>query len=158
MLRAASIARDVPLRIVGTGPQEDELKAVAASEGLDNVEFMGYRTGVELKALFAGALFVVVPSECFENSPLTVYEALALGNAVLGSTMGGIPELVEEGRTGLLFEAGNHEALAGTMRALGGDPAGTVEMGRAGRRKIERDYAPARHYERVLEIYERAIT
>lgn len=158
LLSAASLARNVGVRVVGTGPLEGELTERAAREGLDNVEFMGYRTGDDLKALFGGALFVVVPSECYENSPLTVYEALALGKAVLGSTMGGIPELVDVGETGLLFEAGNPEALAERMRELHDDPSRAVEMGRAGRRKIEREYAPARHYERMMDIYERAIT
>ncbi len=158
LLDAAAIARDVSLRIVGTGPLEEELKARALSEGLDNVEFMGYRTGGDLKTLFSGALFIVVPSECYENSPLTVYEALALGKAVLGSTSGGIPELIEPGATGLLFETGDSEALGEAMRRLSRDPAGAVEMGRAGRRKIERDYAPAIHYERIMDIYERAMT
>ncbi len=158
LLDAAAEASDVPLRIVGTGPMERELRARVEVEGLDNVEFMGYRTGGELKALFSGALFVVVPSECYENSPLTVYEALALGKAVLGSTSGGIPELVEPGRTGLLFEAGNGSELASLMRDLRDDREAAVEMGRAGRHKIETEYAPTVHYERIMDIYERAMS
>lgn len=158
LLGAAALSRDVRLRIVGAGPLEAELRDIAARDRLDNVEFMGYRTGEELRELFSGALFVVVPSECYENSPLTVYEALALGKAVLGSTMGGIPELVDAGETGLLFEAGDQEALAARMTELAGDPSRAVEMGRAGRRKGEREYAPDVHYEKIMGVYERAIS
>lgn len=156
LLAAAAIARDVRVRIVGTGPLESGLREEAARGGLDNVEFMGYRTGDELQALFDGALFVVIPSEWYENAPLVVYESMALGKAVLGSSIGGIPELVSAGETGLLFKPGDVEALAGRMSELAADPGRTIEMGRAGRRRLEREYAPEKHYERLMRVYERA--
>ena len=158
LLGAAALAGDVRLRVIGTGPLEGELRVRAQRDGLDNVEFLGYRTGDDLRSLFSGALFVVVPSECYENSPLTVYEALAYGKAVVGSTMGGIPELVAAGETGLIFEAGDHEALAQCLTELWTDPARAVEMGRQGRRRAESDYAPDGHYERIRGIYERVLT
>ena len=156
LLKAAARATDVRIKVVGTGPLEPELRGEVRRLGLDNVEFMGYRTGGELKELFSKALCVVVPSECYENSPLTIYEAMALGKAVLGSTMGGIPELIEEGSTGVVFQAGDPLDLAERLAELSRDPEGAVEMGREGRRKIERDYSPARHYESLMGIYERA--
>ncbi len=155
LLSALGRARDVRFKVIGSGPLADDLEARAAREGLTNVEFVGYRTGADLKSIVAGARFVVVPSECFENSPLTVYEAFAMGKPVVGSTIGGIPELVPEGEAGLLFEPGDDEALAARLVELWNDPDRSREMGRAGRKRVESEYGPERHYERIRSIYER---
>jgi len=157
LLKAAAIATDVHLKIVGSGPLECELREYASRAELRNVEFLGYRSGADLGELFAGALFVVVPSECFENSPLTVYEASAYGKAVVGADIGGIPELVVAGETGVLFEPGDHEALARRLQELWAAPSRTREMGRRARERAEREYGPDRHYEQVMKIYERVI-
>ncbi len=157
LLHAAALARDVKLKIVGTGPLSGELDALTAREGLTNVEFVGYHTGDDLKALVAGSAFVVVPSECYENSPLTVYEAFALGKPVIGSTIGGIPELVLDGETGLLFPAGDRNALADRLRTLWGNRARAAEMGKAARARVEREYGPEKHYEEIMGIYSRVV-
>lgn len=158
LLRAAAAAPEVKLKIAGAGPLDEELKATAREIGLDNVEFVGHSTGDDLRGLFSRALFVVVPSECHENSPLTIYEALAYGKAVVGSSMGGIPELIAEGETGLVFEAGDHEALARCLVDLWADPHRAIEMGRRGRARAESRYAPDAHYRRIREIYEGVLT
>jgi glycosyltransferase involved in cell wall biosynthesis len=157
LLRAHGMAPSVVLKIIGTGPLEGELRESVAREGVGNVEFVGHMSGRQLADLVAGALFVVVPSECFENSPLTVYEAFARGKAVVGSRIGGIPELVSEGETGLIFGPGRDEELAECMAALWDDPARAIEMGRSARQRVEREYGPEPHYERIKEIYKRAM-
>ncbi|MBD3368061.1 MAG: glycosyltransferase [Candidatus Eisenbacteria bacterium] len=144
---------ELPFRIVGSGPMREELERLAA--GLDHVEFTGYMTGERLHRVVADALFAVVPSECYENSPLAVYESFALGTPVIGSTIGGIPELVTHGECGLHFPTGDAEALAEAMRDLSADRGRAVEMGRAARRRVETEYGPARHYELITSIYER---
>ena len=157
LLRAAALARDVRLRVVGTGPLLPELESLKEREGLSNVEFVGYHTGEDLKDLVAGSAFVVVPSECHENSPLTVYEAFALGKPVVGSDAGGIPELVSDGEAGLLFPAGDREALADRMRVLWADRPRAAEMGRRARARVEREYSPERHYDAIMGIYARVV-
>ena len=72
-----------------------------------NIEFLGYKTGHELSELIRHASFVIVPSEWYENNPLTILEAYSQGKPVIGSAIGGIPEIIDEGKTGFLFEAGN---------------------------------------------------
>jgi glycosyltransferase involved in cell wall biosynthesis len=157
LIRALGMAREVKLRIVGSGPLEQSLKGTVEDRGLSNAEFLGYREGEDLRSVVAGALFVVVPSECYENSPLTVYEAFAQGKPVVGSRIGGIPELVSEGESGLVFEAGNAEDLAEKMSRLWEDREGAIEMGRAARTRVETQYGPAAHYEKIMAIYERAM-
>jgi len=157
LLRAAALARDVRLIVVGTGPLSAEAEGYAARKGLANVEFVGYHEGESLKSLVAGAAFVVVPSEWYENAPLAVYEAFALGKPVIGSAVGGIPELVLEGLTGLLYPAGDAEALAARLRELWADRSRAADMGRAARRRVEEEFGSERHYDRIMEIYERAM-
>lgn len=157
VLRAAACSRAVRFVIVGEGPLAAELRERAAHMGLDNVAFLGYLTGEELRSAFRGALCVVVPSECLENSPLTVFEAFAYGKPVVGASIGGIPELVVEGETGLLFEPGDGAALAARVSELAADRARAEEMGRRARVKLERDHSPERHCEQIVEIYERVI-
>jgi glycosyltransferase involved in cell wall biosynthesis len=155
LVRALHRFPELPFKVVGSGPMREGLEELA--EGLPNVEFTGYMTGERLQTVVRDALFSVVPSECFENSPLAVYESFALGTPVIGSTIGGIPELVTRGETGLHFTTGDDAALAEAMRELARDRARAVEMGRAARRRVETEYGPDRHYESITSIYERVI-
>lgn len=156
LLAALAVAKDVRLKIVGTGPLAESLRRTAAASELSNVEFLGYKEGAELRSVVGGALFVVVPSECFENSPLTVFEAFAQGKPVVGSRIGGIPELVLEGESGLIFEAGDADEFAERMLTLWNDPDLARGMGRAARNRIETHFGPNVHYEKMMAIYERA--
>lgn len=97
------VASQLPykLKIIGGGPLIDELKAKVTGQ---NIEFVGYKQWPEIKELLGHARFSVIPSEWYENNPLSVIEAQCLGTPVLGSRIGGIPELIEEGISGMLFE------------------------------------------------------
>ncbi|WP_457571188.1 glycosyltransferase family 4 protein [Desulfovulcanus sp.] len=144
------VAREIPLKIVGTGAMEAEFKTK-----YPKAEFLGYRTGEELKSLVARSSFVVVPSEWYENCPMAVLEAMALGKPIIASRMGGLPELVEKGKTGLLFEAGNVEELKEKMLFLWKNKDLRYEMGHAAREKAEREFSLKKHCEDLLRIYRR---
>lgn len=106
--------KDLPqcrLKIVGTGPKENELKAFAKENVMRNVVFLGYKTGKELTDLVSNAYFVIVPSEWYENNPMTIIEAYSVGTPVIGASIGGIPEIVVDGKTGFQFESGNVDDL-----------------------------------------------
>ena len=108
------------LKIVGTGPKEDELKEFAQSNKMKHVEFLGYKQGKELTKLVTGAYFVIVPSEWYENNPMTIIEAYSVGTPVIGARIGGIPEIVIDGHTGFQFESGNANSLSVIIeRAIG---------------------------------------
>ena len=64
---------------------------------------MGFKTGDHLKILVSEASFVIVPSECYENNPMTIIEAYSMGVPVIGAKIGGIPEILPDGKTGFLF-------------------------------------------------------
>ena len=99
-------------------------------------------------ALLAAADHLLVPSLWYENAPLAVIEAAAYGLGVLGSRIGGIPELVREGRTGLLFEPGDDAALAGAMRGLA-----TGEIGLDGLAESSWELARSHTVERMVDDY-----
>ena len=90
------------LVIVGTGPQEEELKACA--EGFSNIEFEGFQTGETLRTFIRNSRCVVMPSVCYENGPYSAMEAMALGKPLIVSNLGGLPELVEDGVNGYIFD------------------------------------------------------
>ena len=169
---------DVRLKIIGEGPIGKEVKAKVEVEKINNVEFLGYRMGKELQNEIRNAMFVVIPSEWYENNPLSILESFALGKPVIGSRIGGIPELVEspaharadetlqtalslgvkDGETGLLFEPGNVADLRAKIEYLLANPDKAIEMGRNARKLVEEEYNAEKHYSRLMEIYEQAIS
>nr|MBF0221955.1 glycosyltransferase family 4 protein [Desulfobulbaceae bacterium] len=136
------------LNVVGTGPLAERLSAE-----FREVDFLGYKSGDELITLIKEAAFVVVPSEWFENCSMVVLEAMAYGKPVIGSRIGGIPEQIEDGISGFLVEMGNAGELAERMALLGNDKELRLQMGRAGREKLEREYSLAVHCKELLDIY-----
>ena len=100
------------LKIIGTGPNEKELK----QNMYPNIEFLGYKKGDDLFNLVRNARFVIIPSEWYENNPMTIIEAYTLGVPVIGARIGGIPEIVEHGKTGFLFESRNVNALVEAIK------------------------------------------
>jgi glycosyltransferase involved in cell wall biosynthesis len=142
------VAERVPLKIVGTGELEEELRI-----RYPDVTFLGRKTGEELFDVVANAAFVIVPSECYENCSMAILEAMAFGKPVIASRLGGIPEQINDGETGMLFENGNVVELAEKMDLLFSDVRLREQMGRAARRKVEKEYALVDHNRQLLTIY-----
>lgn len=153
LIRAASENRSIRHLVVGTGPLEDSLKREAAVLSLANVEFLGFRQGEELKKLLSEATCVVVPSEWYENCPMTILEAFAAGRPVIGADIGGIPELINQGQDGLTFEPKNAGDLAGKVRWIWENRPAARDMGMVGRAKIVEKFNAAQHYDGLLSIY-----
>ena len=109
LLEVAKKMPNTEFVFIGYGPSADKMKDIP------NVKYLGFKTGEELYRIIAEAAISVCPSEWYENCPYSVMESVLLGTPVVGSKMGGIPELIESGKTGELFEAGNVEDL---MKAI----------------------------------------
>jgi glycosyltransferase involved in cell wall biosynthesis len=155
-IRAIALAADhAHLDIAGDGPARAELEALAAAEAVGKVTFHGRLPKKRLFELLRSASVAVVPSTWYENQPMAVLEAFAVGLPVIGSDLGGVPELVADGVDGLLVPAGDEKALASAIDQLLSDPARAFEMGQAGRRKIEASFAPSAHLERISGLYRR---
>lgn len=119
LVKVAKELPDVQFVFAGTGPQEELL------EGVDNIRNLGFQRGEALEKLIREARFTVYPSQWYENCPFAVMESQMYGTAVLGANIGGIPELIREGKTGELFESGNAEELKEKIRILWNSPEKT---------------------------------
>jgi glycosyltransferase involved in cell wall biosynthesis len=152
LIRAAGRA-GVRLRVIGTGPEEGALRRLAAEIG-GEVEFTGYLSGAALRAAICSARAVVVPSEWYENAPISVMEASALGQPVIGANIGGIPELIRDGETGFVFDSGNVDSLVEVLTRVQRLPAGVLRgAGMAGREWMRSDFSPASYRDRMLDLY-----
>ncbi|MBK5226505.1 MAG: glycosyltransferase family 4 protein, partial [Thermoleophilia bacterium] len=94
------------------------------------------------------------PSEWYENAPMSVLEAFACGKPAVASRIGGLPEMVREGETGLLAEAGDAGDLRDVISRLWEQPELVREMGGNARTLMETDYSPATHYDKIISIYQ----
>ena len=116
------------------------MRALATRLAAD-VKFLGYLEGDALHEIIRGARAMVLPSEWYENAPVSVLEAYALGKPVIGANIGGIPELIRENETGLTFSSGNEPSLTAAMRAIAErSDAQVQEMGRHGRSWVEEQF------------------
>jgi glycosyltransferase involved in cell wall biosynthesis len=122
-----------------------------------NAQFMGHLGRQGLASFYRKARLLVVPSTCLEAFGLVSAEAMAHGLPVIASRTGGIPEVVEDGKTGLLFEPGDAEELASKMRWLWERPDLCLQMGSAGREKAVREYSDDVYYQRLLAVYETTV-
>ena len=140
----------ITLKIAGVGDWSQAMERRIRS--VPNIETLGYVSGQGLTELIAHARAVVVPSEWYENCPMTVLEAKAAGTPVIGARIGGIPELIRDGVDGILFESGNVEDLC---RAMNHMDAGDFDgMAYAAREDVEARFAKESHLERLIQIYE----
>jgi glycosyltransferase involved in cell wall biosynthesis len=153
LLRAAAMARQ-PLTIAGSGPDEARLRAIAEQTGND-VVFTGHLGKDALLGLIQTARAIVVPSEVPENAPLAVLEAYAAGRPVIGAANAGIPELIREDETGVLFPTGDAAALADALVRFAALPEDRIAaMGAAGRAWVEEDFSPSIYLQRQLSLYD----
>ncbi len=144
---------DVRVIFAGTGPLENKLKMAA---GLyKNIEYVGFKKGLELQNLIAGARFSIYPSEWYENCPLSVIESQALGTPVIGSDLGGIKELIEHGETGLIFMGCNSEALSQSIQKLWDDDLLVSEMRKKCKAKTSNTIET--YSNQLLDIYNKLI-
>jgi glycosyltransferase involved in cell wall biosynthesis len=140
------------LLIAGEGGARTMVEREVEKHSLD-AKLVGFRSGAELHDLIRGSRCVVVPSEWYETFGLAILEANALGKPVIASRIGGMPEVVRDGETGILFESGNIDELAQAMKRMWTDPAEAVQMGRFGRKLAEDVFGKERHYEKIMSVY-----
>jgi glycosyltransferase involved in cell wall biosynthesis len=144
---------DLSLIVAGDGPERRHLERLCDKEGIFNVKFVGKKNSKEIKKLIEHCMFTVLPSICYENCPLSVLESMASGKPVIGSQIGGIPDLIENGKDGLLFKAGNDEELSEKIGALAKDKDLRDELGRNSYNKVKQNYSKETHLQSILSVY-----
>jgi glycosyltransferase involved in cell wall biosynthesis len=141
------------LMIAGVGPEIKEMRELADHLTAD-VTFLGYLTGQPLHDAIRSARAVVLPSEWYENAPMSILEAYALGKPVIGARIGGIPELMRENYTGFCFPSGDKTALVATLREAIARPDAELEaMGRWARNWVATEFSDDAYRSRMLDVY-----
>lgn len=133
------------LVIIGGGPLEKELKRLAKP----NIEFVGFKQWNEIKELLGEARFSVIPSEWYENNPLSVIEAQCLGTPVLGASIGGIPELIENEVSGMCFESKNTDDLENKIQTMFQTTFDYAKIAQ----EAQNRYSAEAHYKQIIELY-----
>ena len=143
------VAANLPFKlvIIGGGELEEELRKTY--KHCSQIIFLGQKRWEEFRSLLEKARFMVLPSICSENNPLTVIEAQSLGTPVLGAHIGGIPELIEEGVSGMTFESGNVEDLKYKIQQMF---ATTFNYEEIAKQAVER-YSSETYYKKLMELY-----
>ena len=145
LLDAVEALPDIPFVFAGNGPLLYRL------EKIKNVLNVGFLSGDLLNSVIQKASFSIIPSEWYENCPYSVIESLMLGTPVLGARIGGIPELIQDGKTGELFQSGNAEELKNKIRNLWDHEACTSEY----RKNCEENVfdSIAEYTQKLMQIY-----
>jgi len=153
LLNAVTGLPELRVKIAGDGPRSGALQAIAQQRGLPQVEFLGRVVGEEKWELLRHATAAVVPSVWYEAFPFAALESLAAGTPVVASNLGSLPYVVEDKKSGLLFQAGNSQDLREKLAWLVQHPAEALQMGRYGRQSVEKKYSAEVHYDKLMEIY-----
>ncbi|MUG96764.1 glycosyltransferase [Scytonema sp. UIC 10036] len=148
----------VPLKIVGDGPLRQELQDKLENTSAEKaIEFLGFQDKATVLSLMKKAQLLVFPSIWYEGFPLTIAEAFACGLPVLVPKLGGMAEIVEDGVTGIHFEAGNFTDLTAKIQWAITHPQITDTMGKNAYWVYETKYTPEANYQQLIEIYQQVV-
>jgi len=149
---------EIRLTIAGDGPLRPALESEARRLGLaDRTSFRGWLSGAEKEEWFAGVHVLAFPSSVYENFGLVALEAHVRGRPVVGTDIGGIPEIVEDGVTGRIVPIRRPTVLAAALREVFEHPERGRRWAAEGRRRVITRYVPERHLERLLRVYDAVV-
>jgi glycosyltransferase involved in cell wall biosynthesis len=156
-IKAAALVPELPVKLVGNGPDEASLKSLVRSLAANHIEFLGFKPPTEAAEIRRHAVGFILPSINYENSALAILEAMGDGLPCLVTRIGGNPELVEDGVNGFLAHPDDVEDWTRTIRRFQATtPAIRAQMGKAGRERIRERHAWPAHTDRVIQLYRQA--
>ncbi len=153
----ARLPKGHSLHIAGDGPERSRLERQVYERNVAGVRFLGRLAHDDMIAAVKAARCLVLPSLWYEGFPMCIAEAFACGVPVICSRLGGMQEIVEDGRTGLLFEPGDAADLAAKIEWAWSHPGDLCVMGLEARREYEERYAAEKNYTQLMGIYEQAV-
>ena len=153
LLKAWEKVNFMPLKLIGNGEHIGTSRNYAEKNSL-NMEFLGQKSNKEVISYIQKSSFVILPSLCNENFPLTIAEAFACGKPIIASKSGSLAEIIEENKTGLLFEPGDSDDLTKKVRFLFENKNKIEEFGKNARREYELKYTAEINYEKLIGIYQ----
>ncbi|WP_286767979.1 MULTISPECIES: glycosyltransferase [Sphingobacterium] len=156
LIEAFALLDTCKLKIVGTGPLEEELIDFVEKRALRNIEFLGYKSGYELENIVKNAYFIIVPSEWYENNPMTIVEGYSNATPVIGASIGGIPEIIEDNKTGYLFKPKNVQELVEVIKLANNlDPEDYRSFSFNALQFAKRYFNKQIYYQELINFYKR---
>lgn len=156
LLKAMLSIKDRKLFVAGDGPEKDKIEQFINENNMkDRVKLLGFLDSNKIKDYVRKARVVIVPSICRENCPYSVLETLAMGRPIIGSNLGGIPELVKDGEYGYVYN--NIDELIEKMKKLLDDKDLSEKMGKNAKNDAEKDFSKEAYYEKIINIYKGVI-
>ena len=146
---------DIPLKIVGDGPLA--LYVDEVTQCRRNIEVMSWVPRARVFELLGEARALIFPSTCYEGQSLALLEAFSMGTPIIASSLGSITEMIDPGRTGLLFRAGDPDDLAARVEWAWSHPDEMRSMREQVRKEFEERYTGTANYARLMEIYDTAV-
>lgn len=156
LVRAAAKAKQPwHVAVAGTGPHVEHLRELARELGVDRVEFLGWRSDIEV--LMQSAHVVCLPS-LWESAPYAALDAMAASRAVVASAVDGLEDMVKPDETGLLVPPAHPQALADALDDLATRIGATHDMGIAGRRRVQEQFGVDRMVEETSAVYQKVMS
>ncbi|MFZ3079300.1 MAG: glycosyltransferase family 4 protein [Bellilinea sp.] len=154
LIKAVAGIEGLTLKIAGDGPERNALQEMVKKLKLERVEFAGQIPEEDKWNFLRNAICTVIPSKCYENFPLLILECMAVGTPVIGSNLGSIPYIIKDRQNGLIYDPSKPDDLKERILWLLDSPEDAKTMAQRGRETIEKDYAPQRHDQQLMRIYE----
>lgn len=158
LLEAFKGLKDKKLLIAGDGPDLEKIKEYLNKNNMqENVKLLGYIDSDKVKEYVRKSRFIIVPSIWYENCPYSVLETLAIGKPIIGSNLGGIPELVKNNESGLIYTYNKPKELQEKMRVLFENKELADELGKNAKQIAKKEYSKESYYNKIINIYEGAV-
>lgn len=153
LINAMKYCSDIKLKIIGTGPELNNIRRFIKDRKLSNIDILGYLSQEEKELILKNTFFLIFPSECYENFPVTILEAYKFGIPIIGSNHGAMISLIEDNVTGFHFKVGDVKDLAQKIKKLWSSPELRDKLSINAKRKIENDFSPEYSYRILRSIY-----
>lgn len=157
LLKAFSKIKNRKLFIAGDGPDKEKIEKYIKDKNIKNVVMLGFLPTEQIKEYVRKARFIVVPSVWYENCPYSILETLAMGKTIIGSDLGGIPELVKNDKTGLIYHYKDEEALKDKMNELFENKDLAKKLGNVAKDYARNEFSKENYYKKIIKIYEGAM-
>lgn len=158
LIKAFSEIKNKKLYIAGDGPEKEKINQIIKEEKLEeNIIMLGYLKQEEVKEYIKNASFIVVPSIWYENCPYSVLETQAIGKAVIGANIAGIPELVKDKENGLIYKYDDISELKEKMQQLFENKELANEYGKKAKEYAKKNYDKEEYYKKITTIYDKVI-
>jgi glycosyltransferase involved in cell wall biosynthesis len=150
-------SRQIKLMIVGDGALKKQIEQIIKKQKINNIELLGIKKHKDTIQILKNAMFLILPSICYETFPLVLIESFASGKPVIASRLGAMAELIEDKKTGLLFEPGNSNDLLKQINWMLENKDLLIQMGKNARIEFETKYTEEKNISTLLQIYKTVI-